>query len=38
MTEAGSSPLESLRIADPETHAWVSERVELLVHGPPIGF
>jgi nitric oxide reductase NorD protein len=32
MAESGSSPLESLRIADPETHAWVSERVELLAY------
>jgi nitric oxide reductase NorD protein len=34
MTEFDSSPLESLRIADPETHAWVAEQVELLARKP----
>jgi nitric oxide reductase NorD protein len=34
MTDIESSSLESLRIADPETHAWVSEQVDLLARRP----
>jgi nitric oxide reductase NorD protein len=35
MTESEIPPLESLRIADPETYAWVTEQVELLAGKPP---
>ena len=34
MTESGSPPLENLRIADPETHAWIKEQVDRLARKP----
>jgi nitric oxide reductase NorD protein len=36
VTESGSSPLERLRIADPETHSWVAEQVGLLAQAPSV--
>jgi nitric oxide reductase NorD protein len=36
MTGTEGSPLESLRIADPETHDWVAEQVGLLARAPSV--